>query len=65
MSLWDRAGGFWQEVRVEIRKVTWPTLPELREATIVVIVTVLIISVFIAAVDVIVGQLVGAALTLG
>ncbi|OGF14230.1 MAG: preprotein translocase subunit SecE [Candidatus Eisenbacteria bacterium RBG_16_71_46] len=42
---------FIKEVRVESSKVSWPTRNELRDSTIVVIVTVLIISVFIGIVD--------------
>lgn len=50
-SLPERAQTFFQEVRVEARKVSWPTREELRESTLVVIVTVSIISVFISLVD--------------
>ena len=40
-----------KDVRVEMSKVSWPTREELRDSTIVVIVTVLIVSVFIGVVD--------------
>ncbi len=46
-----RFNGFIREVRVEVRKVTWPTIPELWESTLVVLATVGIISLFIFAVD--------------
>ena len=65
MSAIDRLSAFLKDVRVEVRKVTWPSRDELREATMVVIVTVAIISVFIAVVDRIVGMLVTRLLTLG
>ncbi len=42
---------FIKEVQVESTKVSWPTRYELRDSTIVVIVTVLIVSVFIGIVD--------------
>ena len=42
---------FFKEVQVESTKVSWPTRNELRDSTIVVIVTVLIVSAFIGIVD--------------
>lgn len=47
----DKAKEFLKDVRVEATKVTWPSREELRESTVVVVVTVSIISVFIAVVD--------------
>jgi preprotein translocase subunit SecE len=46
-----RAREFLKEVQIEATKVSWPTRNELRDSTIVVIITVLIVSVFIGAVD--------------
>ena len=40
-----------RDVRVEMAKVTWPTRDELRESTIVVLVMVVIMTIFIGAVD--------------
>jgi preprotein translocase subunit SecE len=54
----DKAKEFLREVRVEASKVTWPTRQELRESTIVVVVTVAIIATFTAIVDRVVVQLV-------
>ena len=51
MSLLVRTREFLKEVRVESTKVSWPTRNELRDSTIVVIVTVLIVSLFIGIVD--------------
>jgi preprotein translocase subunit SecE len=51
MATMERFNGFLKEVRVEVRKVTWPSKAELWESTLVVLVTVLIISMFIAVVD--------------
>ena len=42
---------FLKETRAELVKITWPTRDELRESTIVVIITVIIITIFIGAVD--------------
>lgn len=44
---------FISEVTVELRKVNWPTRPELFEATWVVIVSTALLGVFIFAVDII------------
>ena len=46
-----RAREFLKEVRVESTKVSWPSRNELRDSTIVVIVMVLIVTVFVGAVD--------------
>lgn len=44
---------FLQEVRNEMRKITWPDRAQLRQATIAIIVFVLVIAGFIAILDVI------------
>jgi preprotein translocase subunit SecE len=51
MSLATRTQEFVKEVRVEFTKVSWPTRNEVRDSTIVTIVTVLLLSVFIGVVD--------------
>ena len=51
MSWFARFREFLQEVRVESGKVSWPTRTELRDSTVVVIVTVLLVSAFIGVVD--------------
>ena len=51
MSVLVKAREFLREVQVEATKVSWPTRNELRDSTIVVIVTVLIVSVFIGIID--------------
>jgi len=42
---------FVSDVVVEMKKVSWPTLTELRGSTVVVIVTVILIAIFIGVVD--------------
>jgi len=42
---------FVKEVRLEMSKVTWPTRGELKDSTIVVIVSVIVIAAFIGVVD--------------
>ena len=51
MSWFARFTEFIKEVRVESGKVSWPTRTELRDSTIVVIVTVLLVSAFVGVVD--------------
>ena len=52
MSSFERIKTFLSEVKVETKKVTWPKPDELKESTTVVIVSVFLITVFIAIVDV-------------
>jgi preprotein translocase subunit SecE len=59
MSLIDRFREFVKDVRVEATKVSWPTRNELRDSTIVVIVTVIIVAIFIGTVDQILNRGVG------
>ncbi len=51
MSWMQRGKEFLKEVRVESAKVSWPTRVELRSHTVVVIMAVILISLFIGAVD--------------
>lgn len=48
-----RTAEFLVEVRGEMRKITWPDRAQLRQATIAIIVFVLLIAGFIAILDVI------------
>lgn len=40
-----------RETSQEMRRVSWPSVAELKESTVVVLVTVLVITVFLFAVD--------------
>ena len=51
MSAMDKIREFMKDVRVEAGKVSWPTRDELRDSTVVVIVTVLLVAAFIGVVD--------------
>ena len=51
MGWMDRLRNFIKDVRVEASKVSWPTRQELRDSTVVVIVTVAVITVFVGVVD--------------
>ena len=46
-----KVGKFLKEVRIELKKVTWPNKREISNATWVVITAVVIIAVFIGIVD--------------
>ncbi len=43
--------GFFRDVRAEVRKVTWPTLDELKKATLVIVVFVTILGIVIGLMD--------------
>ena len=51
-SLLSRITTFYHEVMFELRKVTWPDRAQLRQATITIIVFVLIIAAIIGLLDV-------------
>ena len=51
MAWTDQIREFTKDVRVEIERVSWPTREELRDSTVVVIVTVLLVAVFVGIVD--------------
>jgi len=49
--MWKRFMEFLRETGQEMKRVTWPTWAELREQTLVVIVSVAVITFFIFVVD--------------
>lgn len=59
MSWTSQVREFVKDVRVESTKVSWPTRQELRDSTIVVIVTVLLVALFIGVVDQVLALAVG------
>jgi len=50
-EFWQRAGQFFREVKVELKKVTWPSKKETIASTSVVLITVVIIAFFLGLVD--------------
>ena len=58
MSAIDRFREYTKDVGVEMRKVSWPTRDELRDSTVVVIITVLLVAAFIGVVDQILNRVV-------
>ena len=59
-NVYTRAVQFLREVKIELKKVTWPTRKQTLGSTAVVIVLVMIISVFLGLVDLSLGNLVRA-----
>jgi preprotein translocase subunit SecE len=53
----QRAVSYVREVRAEVRKVTWPTWPDLRRTTVVVSIFVIVIGIIIGIMDVISSKL--------
>ena len=51
MSVMQQIRDYTKDVGAELRKVSWPTRDELRDSTVVVIVTVLLVAAFIGIVD--------------
>ena len=58
----DKIKKFFQEVRAEMRKVTWPTLKEARSGTVAVLVLSAVVAIFLWVVDLGLSQLVRALL---
>jgi preprotein translocase subunit SecE len=48
---WSKSVQFFREVKVELKKVTWPSRKQTMGSTVVVLVLVIIISLFLGVVD--------------
>ena len=57
-NLIDKSMQFLREVKIELKKVTWPSRKQTLGSTVVVIVLVMIISAFLGLVDVILNYLI-------
>lgn len=55
---------FFQEVRLEMKKVTWPSRKEVTGSTGVIIITVIIVAVYLGIIDSIVQQIIDRLLNL-
>jgi len=49
---------FFKEAYEELKKVSWPSKDELKESTLVVIITTIIISLFLGVVDKLISEIV-------
>ena len=52
IKFWNKGLQFLREVKVELKKVTWPSRKQTVGSTVVVIILVMIISLFLGLVDV-------------
>jgi len=59
MAFTEQVREFVNDVRVEVGRVSWPTREELRDSTVVVIATVILVAAFVWVVDLILNQVVG------
>ena len=59
MSAIDQVRDFVKDVQLESAKVSWPSREELRDSTVVVLITVVLVAIFIGIVDRILTALVG------
>lgn len=59
MSAMDQFQEFRKEVWLEAKKVSWPTREELRDSTLVVLATVILVAAFLFVVDKVIGLGVG------
>jgi len=59
MDFFKKIPQFLREVRTEMEKVSWPGRDEVRAATIVIIVLVILLAVFIGGVDFLVSRFLG------
>ena len=58
-GLFARMGKWFRELRIEAKKVVWPTKEQTRNNTVVVIAVVIIAAIFMIAVDAIFGGIIG------
>ena len=56
--MFEKLKNYLSETRVEIKKVTWPSIAELKESTRVVIVATLILTAFTGVVDQILSRII-------
>ncbi len=59
--MFERITNFFREVKIEIKKVVFPSMEEVKGSTKVVIVMVLIIAIFLGLIDLLLSKLVGMA----
>ena len=56
--MFEKLKNYLSETRVEIKKVTWPSIAELKESTRVVIVATLLLTAFTGVVDQILSRII-------
>ena len=58
--MWQKIVAFFQDVSVELKKVSWPTRQQTMNATVVVITVAFIVAFFLGIVDIVLARIVGA-----
>jgi len=58
MAFISKIGNFFTEAKAELKKVSWPTQDELKDSTMVVIISVILLAAFIGIVDLLLSKLV-------
>ncbi len=56
--MFERFKNYLAETRVEMKKVTWPTRAELKDATRVVIIASILLTIFVGAIDQVLSRIV-------
>jgi len=47
----ERAGTFWRDVRAQLKRVTWPTLKEAQNTTVITVIAVIFFAAYLWVVD--------------
>ena len=50
--MFKKVGGFLKAVSAEMRKVTWPSRPEIIRSTLIVLIVVIVFAIFIGGIDI-------------
>ena len=58
-NIFDKIKRFWRETVGELKKVTWPTMPEALALTRVVLIVTVIMSILLGLMDFVFAQLIG------
>lgn len=56
--MFEKIKNYLLETKVELKKVTWPKVEELKESTRVVIVATIILTIFIGAIDLVLNRVI-------
>ena len=59
--MFERIKNFFREVKIEIKKVVFPSMEEVKGSTKVVVVMVFIIAIFLGLIDLLLSKLIGMA----
>ena len=57
-GFFERLGSYFRDVRAEMKRVVWPAPDEVRNSSVVVIVTLIFFAAFIALTDIVVQQII-------